>query len=465
MQVNTVRNEPIAKVLAKLFIFFIPFSIFAPLAFLKRVFVGVAGRSSFVFLLLGLLLYVIEGGELFRHFAIMYIVVDLTSLMMAVVLHSELGTIGGESTLEATVKKIILSVALIAIFFYMREVFHLLSKEEIERVFDHLTIICIAIGLLQIGVLRNGSVFRVIYDLINRVFNAWPSSSINATGRIALFTSEPASIAGFFGVGLFPYLYSKWLHYGLTIGDLIKLLLLVYIMYYTNSTTGYALFCVDTFIFILLYLRKPGTSQGKKAGGILLMIVLVLLSVYFLAGHEAVSSNITDVFDKLFNADNTSSYTRKIGLQVNWNVFKLYPIAGVGNGNQGFYYQRFFPKSALTTPWARERYNQATTQLMDGGVYFASFMSGYGMIGIILMVVFLFKGASLIMREKDRFGSFYYFYIISIISLIIYGFSSTLIGDFSTWFILGLPMAASYWPIAENANKVVPLHTSKYIRY
>ena len=59
MQVNTVRNEPIAKVLAKLFIFFIPFSIFAPLAFLKRVFVGVAGRSSFVFLLLGLLLYVI----------------------------------------------------------------------------------------------------------------------------------------------------------------------------------------------------------------------------------------------------------------------------------------------------------------------------------------------------------------------------------------------------------------------
>ena len=471
---NTVQNNSIRydKILAKLFLFFIPFSIFSPLAFLKNIFVGIAGRASFLFLLIALVLYVVEngkisiemdeGGLIFRHFAIIYIVGGATSLFMALVLRGELGTIGGESTIEATLKKIIISVALVAVFFYTREVFHILTRKEIEKVFDHLIIACIAVGLLQIGVLRVGGAFKTVYDLINRIFGAWTSAAITNTGRIALLTSEPAAIAGFFGVALFPYIYSKWLHYGLTISDFIKLVFLIYIMYHTNSTTGYALFCIDTVAFIFLYLKKPGVSQQRKAAGFLFMVGMIVLFFYFIVGHEAIGSNISTVFDKLFNADNTSSQIRKIGLQVNWNIFRLFPIAGVGNGDQGFYYQQFFPKDALTTPWALERYNQAANQLMDGGVYFASFMSGYGIIGILFMVTFIVRGARLITRERGRFGSFYYFYLIAIVSLIVYGFSSTLIGDFSTWFIFGLPMAASFWQTDET--ETLPIHTSKYIR-
>ncbi len=474
MQANNTGNTQIEydKIIAKLFLFFIPFSIFKPFAFLRSIFVGVAGRASFVFLIVGLLLYVIqngaryiepdEGGLLLRHFAVMYIVVDIVSVLMAIILSGELGTIGGEGTIEATFKKALISVAIVAIMFYVREIFCLLTKEEIVGVLDKVIDVCIVLGFLQIAVLKFGSIFSTIYDFINVAFGAWSSSAIISTERIALLTSEPATIAGFFGVMLFPYLFSKWIHFGLTSGVFIRLVLLVFIMYFSKSTTGYTLFCVDVIVFAMLYLIKKDSSIAQKAGAIMMMFIIAILIVHFIGQNQTINKNMAKVFDKLINDDNTSSAVRKIGLQVNWNIFKRFPFTGVGNGNQGFYYREFFPQSALVTPLAVKRYNQAANQLMDGGVYFASFMSGYGIIGILFMVTFIVRGVRLITRERGRFGGFYYFYLIAIVSLIVYGFSSTLIGDFSTWFIFGLPMAASFWQTDET--ETLPIHTSKYSR-
>ena len=447
-------NANIEKTVAKLYLYSIPFKMVTPLSFLGTITAGLGNRLPFLFLFIGLVLILSNrtisfrkngSTELFKRFVVMNIIVDITSIIMATILYSEVGTIGGEHTFDATLHKIVFSIAFIIIVFYNRELFKCLKKEDIEDIFDKITTICIIISLWQLCVYRFGSVFTSVYDVVNSLFGAWTSNHILRTGRIAMFTTEPATAGGIFGILIMPHLFSKCLFGSIRNSDVIKIILSIFVLYFTKSTTAYVLVCISFIVFCFLLLRKGELHTITKVSvGIILGLGLFMMLFYVVNMNDMISS-VDRIFDKLFNIDNQASASRKSLLYVDWEIFKKYPIAGVGNGNQGFFFRAFFPTQLRSSYYAMEDFKMSTNHLFDGGPLFPAFISGYGIIGLILLTGFILYSIRIVKNNKEVFGYLYYYYIIASISLIVYGFSSTLIGEYTVWFIVSLPMAVYYW--------------------
>lgn len=448
------KKIKIERTVAKLFIYSMPFKMIAPLRFFNAI-VGLGNRLPFLFLVLGIMIIVFSkkrigfsndnSSKLFKHFVYMYIIVDITSIIMAAILFKSLGTIGGENAFDAVIPKVLFSLAYIVILFYNRELFRVLSKEDINSILDRVTNICIVIGLWQIGVITFGGLFRSVYDFVNKLFDAWSSNSMIYTKRIALFTMEPSYIGGFLGIIIIPFILSKFISGKVMIRDFVKLCLIVLIIYYTKSTTGYVLVAVDFLLFGYFYLKKGETALSNRIIVLFNMSIALIILFYLIIGNTILSDTITNVFDKLINIDNSNSITRKAVLYIDWRIFIEYPILGVGNGNQGFFYREFYPQFILNSLANRNRFDEAANVLMDGGSFFPSFASGYGLVGIVLLVIFVYKSIKTLRTNKSCYGYLYYFYIMGAFSLLLYGFSSTLASDYCVWFVVSLPMASYYW--------------------
>ena len=137
-------------------------------------------------------------------------------------------------------------------------------------------------------------------------------------------------------------------------------------------------------------------------------------------------------------------------MAVGFELLKRYPIFGVGNGNQGFFYQELLPQWAYNTYTGISSYNRASTVLYDGGPFFIAFLSGYGIVGTIMLIGILVKGFRVMRDNWSAFGYLYYFYFVSIIALIINGLGATLNSRYDFWFVLSIPMMISYWSYSEE---------------
>ena len=171
-------------------------------------------------------------------------------------------------------------------------------------------------------------------------------------------------------------------------------------------------------------------------------------------GNTNLSNTFNNVLGKLIESDNSNSINRKAMLYIDWNVFREYPILGVGNGNQGFFYREFYPQYVSNTFGNTSRYDEAANVLMDGGPFFPSYVSGYGIVGVLLLAIFIFKSIKTIRANRRCYGYLYYFYILGSSSLLLYGFSSTLASDYCFWLVVSLPMATYYWGRENDASKV-----------
>ncbi len=443
----------IDKSIAKLYLLFMPVVMLVPFNFVNRIFVGLANRTSFLFFLAGIVLILFRGSIMFykdestrllRKFSSMYLIGDITSIVMALIMYNELGRIGGESTLSAIIPKIAYSLFYIALIYYNREVFGMLTTDKISRIFDIVIDISIIIGLLQMAVLFFGGPFSAVYNIFNRLLGAWNSTNIRLTGRIALLTTEPASIANYICILLIPHIFAKGVCKGFGMRDIIRLFMILVVLYFTKSTTGYTLFLLDFGIFFISLLGKNGINRKIKRVALIIVVLVAVFGLAVIIRNPEIMSSTGKVFDKLLNDDNTSAMTRKANLQIDWEIFKHYPIAGVGNGNQGFFYRRFFPEAAKQSLWALERYNTAAYVLYDGGVFFGALISGYGIIGTVLFGAFLLSGFFTMRRNREKLGYFYYLYIFGFFSMIIASFGSTMVGDYSFWFMLSLPLSVAY---------------------
>lgn len=423
---------------------------------ISGLFIGIANRISFLFFVLGLLLMVLsrngnialpgKGAEkLFKWFVMMYIICDITSIIMASVLYQTLGSIGGEDAIQAVTHKIPYSFMFILYIIYNTEVFSLLSIDEIATEIEKSINLCIVIGFIQIAVIYVGGPATIVNNIFNVLFNSWSSENIIATQRIALITTEPATIAGFLGAFVTPFFFSQWLTKGIKKDSIIKYLLVIVIMYFTRSTTGYALVFIELIIFFVVFMfNKEITVQRKIACLFFVFLLLVCVEIIFVSSSLVNDDVEWVLFDKLLNNDNTSTASRKVPLYVNWGIFKEYPILGVGNGNQGFFYQKYFPEWAHSSIWAENNFARSQTTLFDGALFFPSFLSGYGLVGVGLLIGFGILCVKFVRKHKQCLGYLYYFYLFAGIGVIIYGFSTQFNGEYWVWFILSIPFSITY---------------------
>ena len=85
-------------------------------------------------------------------------------------------------------------------------------------------------------------------------------------------------------------------------------------------------------------------------------------------------------------------------------IFMLYPITGVGNGCQGYFYKYNIPDWVKFSDEVQNVIAYGTGSIANGGGnFFASYISGYGIIGIFILWSFIKQ-----YRIRLRYSKIYY---------------------------------------------------------
>lgn len=114
---------------------------------------------------------------------------------------------------------------------------------------------------------------------------------------------------------------------------------------------------------------------------------------------------------------------------------------GVGNGLQGYFYVKYFPTYAYNVAGSDVGVFLETSKntISNGGCFFPSLLSGYGIIGCALIFAFVYKYSRFVKEKAKIMGQFYYQFIIAILCFFIAGFQGDFNGEYFTWFVICLP--------------------------
>ena len=447
MELREQHNSAIEKKIAALYIILLPLKMFAPLNGIFSVFSACATYFDFILHILGFALMLIASrGKLkTNRFANMFVklvmVLELISFAMAFLLHETLGTIDGTDTYAAIMGPSIYYLHYLTIMFYNIYIFGLFSKEEIGRLLEKLIGWNLVLGYIQIAICMGIGAVARIYDGLNVLKAFRPAAYITTIWRIPLSGAEPASAGCLIGILVLPYFMSKIIS-GENMQKYVRQLLLwLPIIYFTRSSTCYILVFIDFLIFIILGIRKRRFTR-------LTLIMLVALCVgalvlVFLASGREINNPVVNelrylLFEKSSDRGNESTVTRTIPTYINFKLFLEYPMFGVGNGNQVFFYTKFFPDWGMISATTYSN----ITGVADGGVFIPSLFSGYGIVGVIAFLLCTIQYVKAAVESKRFLGSFYDMFLMSFVVFLVNGFQGDYFGNYMTLFVLCIPFMA-----------------------
>lgn len=446
--------EKLQVVVAKAYIFFLPVRMISPLIFTK-VFVGAsAAYFDLILHLLGLILIlvgnrgVIKTGvdktcKLFQFFALMIVCYNLSSIIMAVVIQNIYGNIGSESAFRAVSGMLIYYTQYLFIVYYNKEIFKMLTPGDISKILGKTVLLLLIIGYIQIAVMNLHGVIEKIYDAADFFHILVDSSRLS---KLSLTGGEGASAGNLIGILILPFLLARILSEAKVLKNIIIFILWLPIVYFTNSTTAYWSCVIDIAVFLALFLLKK-----KKWIKLVLTFLIISVCLLFAVMFPAVVKQILPdefserieylLFEKAIDPNNGSTVSRTIPLLVNWGAFTEYPILGVGNGNQGYFYSKYFPEWAHHVAGSDVGYfyNKAQTEITNGAVFFPSLLSGYGIVGVTLLVVYFVQCVVLLKEKKKALGMFYYIFFMSWAAVLFSGMQGEFVGEYYIWFMLSVP--------------------------
>lgn len=445
----------IEQVIAQIYIYLLPFRMISQFAFIKNL-VGVCALYiDFIFHMIGLMLWICnskgnlkaESGEnqyLINDFLKLIVWLNTSSIIMAFFIQSKYGNIGNENAFGGVIGMIIYFFQYALMLLYNMRVLTILEKEKIHLIFHRLCTVLLIIGYTQVLVM-NG-IGGGIYDRLNFMGILNNSSHLP---KLCLTGSEGASAGSIISILVMPVLLSDILIGQNIKSNVIKIILWLIPLYFTNSSTAYILFAIEMTLFLMLmaFEKKQIVLLLK---GLLVTLILVLVLEMILKSLGLLTSEVFEevnylLFEKATDTENGSTISRTVPLLVNWGAFKEYPILGVGNGLQGYFYEKYFPTSAFHVAGSdvTEFLKTSKNGISNGGVFFPSLLSGYGIIGCILIVKFIIKTIYVANFKKHKINNFFYMWILAGIAFIITGFQGDMYGRYYVWFMISLPFISA----------------------
>ena len=91
---------------------------------------------------------------------------------------------------------------------------------------------------------------------------------------------------------------------------------------------------------------------------------------------------------KIQDRDNLSTAMRASTVINDMKIFYDYPFTGVGDGNQGYFYRQNVPMWVVASEEVQSLMH-GTKIANGGGNFFPSFVSAYGLIGVVFFLFFL----------------------------------------------------------------------------
>ena len=265
----------------------------------------------------------------------------------------------------------------------------LLPFNSLYTIFDWQVIILLIIGYAQLAGMLG---FPGPYNLLSSVFALRELSWLSNLERgVTFFGTEPSSAAILTFI-VIPYLFSSIRYnrglkrfYYICASFLFSILVLG-----SNSSQMLIMFLTSLALFIWSSYRPISKFFFYGSFCIGLFFVLSYLSVdnLTLTNNRENSSLEYAVLGKVLDRENRSTAMRASTVINDMKVFFDYPLTGVGNGNQGFFYAQNQPTWTLISDEVNDLISSNTIP-NGGGNIFPSLLSAYGIIGIFVFLFFL----------------------------------------------------------------------------
>ena len=230
-----------------------------------------------------------------------------------------------------------------------------------------------------------GSVFKLVdlsnMAILDRGICFWGSEVSSASGYCMFIL--PFSIVVFFNskngkkirFGLYTILFLYLLLTSGSSSTLITTLVVIgcTIVYLLNKTIKkwvyYSSFFVGFFIVVLYTLDLNVDTQSASSDKDSIEYILL---------------------GKLVDKENGSTAMRVSTVCNDMKIFLSYPLTGIGNGCQGYFYNNNIPLWTRFAEEVQRSLNYESGSISNGGGnFFASYISGYGLIGIIVLFLLI----------------------------------------------------------------------------
>lgn len=452
--ISPIRTTNRAEIIiAKIYIYMLPVRMISPLVFSQKLLAACARSFDLVFHLLGFFLFFIlarstntyadkNQKQLMRFLIYMVLWFNISSFIMAFFIQARFGNIGNEDAYSSVFYQAIYFFQYMFMLIYNRRIFSIVTKDDILKILNRVSNALLVIGYLQICVMTFGSIFVKIYNTINVCDVLIPANKLS---KLSLSGSEGAYAGSLIAIFAFPLIFARLLNAEKTYKNIVKIFIWLPVLYYTYSSAAYILFAMEliTFSVILLTTRK---NSGLK---ILLLITAVIVLVFSLFPETIISimpQNVSNkirylLFEKATDLSNGSTVSRMMPVYMNAGAFSEYPVIGVGNGCQGYFYEKYFPQWAYNVKGSDFLFflQKAQNGIANGAVFVLSILSGYGIVGSILFISFIVKCVRYAKKNKERMKQFYYMYLIGMAALLFDGLRTGFEGKYYIWFIISLP--------------------------
>lgn len=287
---------------------------------------------------------------------------------------------------------------LMALLYSYYNLRYVVSFSELRGTIEFSIIVILFVGLLQYGMLNGNGVCTIIYTALSSIFQLVNLSNIQIMERgVCFWGTEPASASALcmfiLPFSIITFITSKG---GGKVRFGIYAFLFLFLLLNSGSSST-IITCILVILCTILYVLKGTIKKWVYIMTFSFGFVVVLLYTLDINIKTQTDSVETSSFEyiilgKLVDRENGSTANRVSTVCNDMKIFASYPITGVGNGCQGYFYKNNIPE---WTKFAGEvksaMYYEAGSIANGGGNFFASYISGYGLIGVVVLIMLLRK--------------------------------------------------------------------------
>lgn len=452
-RLNDIKYGKPTVFIAKAYILLLTVRMISPLAFLSGLMRGAATYFDVILHALGLLLILIDARgkitlkndretRLLSLFAAMVVCFNLSSLFMACIMQYTYGNIGNESAFSGILGQCVYWVQYLFIFIYNKQIFKMITVRELEKLFTVLTVGLLVLGYVQVAAM-NVSAIKTVYaklDVLGVLDHKLP--------KLSLTGSEGASAGTIISALVLPFLFSGVIIKKNHVKELIQIVLWLPVIFFTKSSNCFITVCAAFLAFLVVdfFHKKKNIGWVIALAAVLTAVIVTLFYPDWLLNllPENIATDIKYLlFEKIADDKNGSTVSRMVPFYYNLGAFSEYPVFGVGNGNQGYFYIKYFPEAAKKVAGsdAMEFYEMAKAQIVNGAVFFPSILSGYGIVGTAFFVFYSFKAINLVYKKRFALNRFAPMFFISLAAILLAGMQGEFVGKYFIWFIFSIPYA------------------------
>lgn len=397
------ENNLTLKTIYYLYVLFFPFGMFGFISLPKMLSRYVFVNSSTLFMWLGLLVILFKRRGILpvsngvKVYGELYAFMALYSFCAATLLYLPLGELNGENTFRACIGNVIFYfIVLCSIYYNWYNLSYIVKFDEIKKIVYVQSVLLLIIGYIQLFIIMGIGGFSGIYDSLRYIFNLLPVAGLRR--GVVFGGSEPSAASKIFTLIIPMHLsclidssakmQTKILH------TFVLLLYIPLILSSNSSTLLITAFIVIT-TFVIMKIGKGGLYKYLTVGAFVVGMMIALgygidrFTTYTMRLEKDSLEYL--LFGKIIDTSNLSTAMRSSTIINDMKIFFSLPFTGIGDGLQGYMYNQNMPAWVFASPEVQAVLLGRNGIVDGGGAFFPSFLSGYGLIGIIVISILLKK--------------------------------------------------------------------------